>query len=265
MKLIKSIFEIPKMDCSAEEQMVKMKLADEGSVRQLIFDLPKRELTIYHHGSVKSIHSKISELGFGEKLLESSESTEQNLTAPPDERKLLWHVLLINLFCFVLEMSTGIIGKSMGLIADSLDMLADAFVYALSLYAVGKIAAKKKQIAKMSGYLQLGLAVLGFSEVIRRFLGFESLPVFELMVLISIVALIGNIASLLILQKSRSSEAHIKASLIFTSNDIIINLGVILAGVLVLYTESALPDLIVGSIVFVIVIRGAIRILKLAK
>lgn len=56
-----------------------------------------------------------------------------------------------------------------------------------------------------------------------------------------------------------------QASMIFTSNEIIINLGVILAGVLVFFTESKLPDLIVGSIVFMIVTRGAIRILKLGS
>jgi Co/Zn/Cd efflux system component len=56
-----------------------------------------------------------------------------------------------------------------------------------------------------------------------------------------------------------------KASMIFTSNDVIINSGVILAGVLVLLTQSKYPDLIVGSIVFLIVSQGAFRILKLGK
>ena len=56
-----------------------------------------------------------------------------------------------------------------------------------------------------------------------------------------------------------------KASAIFTSNDIVINLGVIAAAVLVKWLNSAIPDLIVGTIVFIIVIQGAIRILKLSK
>ncbi len=56
-----------------------------------------------------------------------------------------------------------------------------------------------------------------------------------------------------------------KASMIFTSNDVIINLGVILAGVLVLWLDSNKPDLIIGSIVFVLVIQGAFRILKLGR
>ena len=42
-----------------------------------------------------------------------------------------------------------------------------------------------------------------------------------------------------------------KASMIFTSNDVIINLGVIIAGFLVNWLSSSKPDLIIGTIVFV--------------
>ena len=56
-----------------------------------------------------------------------------------------------------------------------------------------------------------------------------------------------------------------KASLIFTSNDVIINLGVVLAGVLVNWLNSSTPDLVIGSIVLALVVQGALRILKLAE
>jgi Co/Zn/Cd efflux system component len=68
----------------------------------------------------------------------------------------------------------------------------------------------------------------------------------------------------LTLKKSKE-EAHMKASMIFTSNDVIINLGVIAAGILVNWLNSGTPDLIIGTIVFVLVIQGAFRILKLSK
>jgi len=79
------------------------------------------------------------------------------------------------------------------------------------------------------------------------------------------LAFIANSVCLYLLQKSKSEEAHMKATMIFTSNDIIINTGVIAAGVLVLLTQSKYPDLIIGAIVFLIVVRGAFRILKLGK
>ena len=154
----------------------------------------------------------------------------------------------------------------MGLVADSLDMLADSFVYGLSLLAVGGTLIRKKQIAKIAGYFQITLAVIGFIEVLRRFFGTEQLPNFSTMIVVSILALIANGICLYILQKSKSkNQAHMKASMIFTSNDVIINLGVIIAGVLVNWLNSSKPDLIIGTIVFVLVIQGALRILKLSK
>ncbi len=56
-----------------------------------------------------------------------------------------------------------------------------------------------------------------------------------------------------------------QASMIFTSNDVIVNAGVILAGALVYITASRIPDLIIGSIVSMIVGRGAYRIIRLSR
>jgi len=153
----------------------------------------------------------------------------------------------------------------MGLVADSLDMLADALVYGLSLWAVGSTVSRKNMVAKLSGYFQLILALLGLFEVIRRFISFEEVPDFQTMIIVSVLALIANSVCLYLLQKSKSQEAHMKATMIFTSNDIIINAGVIFAGVLVLLFQSKYPDLIMGTIVFIIVVRGAFRILQLGK
>lgn len=153
----------------------------------------------------------------------------------------------------------------MGLVADSLDMLADALVYAISLFAVGGTLARKKRIAKLAGYFQIVLALLGFIEVLRRFFGVEDMPNFSTMIVVSCLALIANGTCLYLLQKSRSEEAHMRATMIFTSNDVIINLGVITAGGLVMWLDSNKPDLIIGGVVFAVVVQGAIKILKLGK
>ncbi len=159
----------------------------------------------------------------------------------------------------------GIFSGSMGLIADSLDMLADSVVYALALIAVGGTIALKNNIARFAGYFQVLLAIIGFVEVIRRFMGIEAMPDFKTMIVVSVLALIANVFCLYLLQKNKSKEAHMQASMIFTSNDVIINSGVIVAGLLVNWLNSSYPDLIIGAIVFVIVAKGAYRILKLAK
>ena len=184
---------------------------------------------------------------------------------PARQRRVLWIVLAINFAFFLIEITTGLISGSMGLVADSLDMLADALVYGMSLMAVGAVIAKKKRVALISGYLQILLAALGLSEVIRRFLGFEIMPEFKTMIVISLLALLANSICLWLLQRTKSKDAHIRASVIFSANDVIINIGVIIAALFVWWLESNIPDLIIGIVVFLVVIRGAIRILKLAK
>lgn len=264
--MYKAIFKIDKMDCPCEENLIRLKLENLDNIIHQDYNLSERTLTIIHDGSIEQIESAISELNLGSTLLNNVATVfAKNNNEDKKQRKALWAVLIINFAFFVIEMTTGIFSKSMGLVADSLDMLADAFVYTLSLFAVGAAIARKKKVALISGYFQILLAVLGFVEVVKRFVGIEEVPHFQTMITISILALIANSACLLILQKTKSKDAHIQASLIFSSNDVIINTGVILAGFLVWWLDSNIPDLLIGSIVFAIVIRGAMRILKLAK
>lgn len=255
------------MDCPSEENMIRMKLDGLQAIKKLDFDIENRNLTVYHSEEDKEILSRLESLNFGAKLTGtgSIDDIEFEVEDSTVQSKLLWSVLIINFAFFIIEMTTGLISKSMGLVADSLDMLADSFVYGLSLWAVGSTVTRKKKVARWSGYFQLTLALLGIIEVVRRFIGSEAMPDYRIMIGVSILALIANGVCLYLLQKSKSNEAHMKASMIFTSNDVIINSGVILAGVLVLLTQSKYPDLVIGSIVFLIVVRGAIRILKLGN
>ena len=253
------------MDCAAEEQLLRMKLEMFPEIKQLDFDLDSRTLSIYHQGRVGPIGKAIAELNLNEKLISTQESILPKIDSSEKQRNVLWWVLGINFGFFLLEMIFGWLSNSMGLVADSLDMLADAFVYGLSLFVVGSAFSFKKRIAGMSGYIQMSLAILGFLEIVRRFIGYSDVPEFKTMIIVATMALIANGISLRLIQTAKSDEPHMKASYIFTSNDIIINIGIIIAGVLVYLTTSRIPDLVIGTIVFIIVIRGAFRILSLAK
>ena len=254
------------MDCPSEEQMIRMKLADLQNIDSLDFDISNRTLIVFHQDNYDEILQRLDSLNF-DTTFQSSVSIDNFIgnDNSKKERILLYQVLAINLFFFILEIITGFISNSIGLVADSLDMLADSIVYGLALFAVGGTLTRKQNIAKAAGYFQLFLAIFGFAEVIRRFLQFDAIPNFQTMIIISILALIGNGLCLYLLQKSKSTEAHMRASMIFTSNDVIINAGVIIAGGLVYATNSKYPDLIVGAIVFAIVVNGAFKILKLSK
>jgi Co/Zn/Cd efflux system component len=255
------------MDCPSEENLIKMALQDVDGVHSLLFDLPGRKLVAVHRGPVGEVLQRLEPLGLGATLVGSASVSgqEEDEVNPPDnagEARLLWLLLSINAAMFIIEILVGFLAQSTGLIADSLDMFADAAVYGLSLFAVGRAAAMKVRAAHVAGWLQFVLALLALSEVVRRFV-YGSEPVSALMMGMGVVALAANITCLILISRQRDAGAHMKASYIFSANDVIANAGVIVAGLLVALTGSRYPDLIIGAVVGLVVLNGARRILKL--
>jgi len=265
-----SLFEVPKMDCPSEEQMIRMALENIQPMVSLEFDIPGRQVRVYHNGSVEQIKSALEALELGARLkssraIDKTEMAEGRLLANEREQQdanTLKALLLINGIMFVLELIVGWYAQSTGLIADSLDMFADAAVYGLALYAVGRSAKLKLRAAHISGWLQMLLAFGALFEVGRRY-WFGSEPVSSLMMGFGVVALIANVSCLLLIAKHKNDGAHMKASWIFSANDVIANSGVIVAGLLVAWTGSRYPDLVIGLIIALIVLNGARTILKL--
>ncbi|MDP2534670.1 cation transporter [Alteromonas sp. CI.11.F.A3] len=180
------------------------------------------------------------------------------------QKRVLYWLLGINAVMFFVEMTVGILADSTALIADSMDMLADAVVYGIGIYAVGKSILHKAKAAQISGYFQLLLGVIILIDITRRlFLGSE--PISSLMIGMGFIALIANVACLVIIRNHKNDEVHMRASWIFSANDVIANMGVIIAGVLVVWLDSRVPDLVIGCIVSIVVLRGAWMILKDAK
>lgn len=180
------------------------------------------------------------------------------------QRRVLITLLVINAAMFVVEVVAGILAESTGLIADSLDMLADAVVYGIGLYAVGRAASAKIRAAYVSGYFQMALALIVALDVSRRaFFGSEPEPAY--MVLIGLIALSANVVCLNLIAKHRDGGVHMRASWIFSKNDVIANVGVVVSGGIVFATESRWPDLIVGLAIAYIVFRGALAIIEDAR
>ena len=264
-----SVYTVPKMDCPSEERMIRLALNGFEDIRGLSFELSDRQLKVVHDGEAEPITAKLATLGLGASLQETAAADPESIKAVGDtaisaeqESGTLRWLLGINAVLFVVEMTAGLIAHSTGLIAESLDNFADAAVYGLALYAVGHSVKMQVRAAHIAGVLQLILAVGVLAEVVRRFV-FGSEPESLVMMGVAFVALIANTSCLLLISKHREGGAHMKASWIFSANDVVINLGVITAGALVAWTGSNYPDLIIGSIAGVIVLNGARRILAL--
>lgn len=261
-----SLFAIPKMDCPAEERLIRMALEPVDDVLALAFDLGRRELRVVHQGPVTLIAARLGPLGLGAYLVSSTATTPATACAaspsPEHERRTLQWLLGLNRTMFVVELAMGWLAQSTGLMADSLDMFADAAVYGSALYVVGRPARDQLGAARLSGWLQLLLALGALSEVLRRAL-LGSVPQPPLMMSIALLALVVNATCLALLARHRTGGVHMRASWIFSTNDVIANLGVILAGAIVAWTGTNTPDLIIGTLIALVVLNGARRILRL--
>ena len=178
------------------------------------------------------------------------------------QTRVLWWLLAINATMFAIELYAGWWARSTGLLADALDMFADAAVYGVALFAVGRSLARQRGAAWLAGVVEMLLALGALSEVVRRMLA-GGLPEATTMIGVSMLALAANVACLLMLARHRDGGVHMKASYIFSANDVIANLGVIAAGVLVNLTASPWPDWVIGTVIALVVLAGAIRILRL--
>ena len=180
------------------------------------------------------------------------------------ERKILMIALALNATMAVVGGIAGWIGQSIGLLADALDMLSDATAYAIGLVAIGRTASFKANAATLSGIalLLLGLGVL--FEVGRRVV-YGAEPASGWMIGTAAVSLIVNMSVLRMLAPLKSGEVHLRATWIFTRADIVANVGVIVAGMLVFWLRSPIPDYVIGTLIGLYVVKEAVSILVEAR
>ena len=260
----RSVLYIPGMDCPSEEQQIRLRLAD-ADIAAMRFDLPGRRLVVDHGGDPRDIVRRLEPLGFGAELQASDwlAADDRPATVGDDaEAHVLRLLLAINGLMFVIEMIAGWWAGSSGLVADAADMFADAGVYGVALYAVGRSARHKRFAARLSGVLQLLLAVGVLVETVRR-AAVGGMPEEITMIGVSLLALAANVACLALVSRHRDGGVHMRASYIFSANDVLANLGVMVAAVLVAWTSSPWPDRVIGCTIGIVVLTGAIRILRL--
>lgn len=181
-----------------------------------------------------------------------------------EDRRILWKVLLINLAQFLAGVGGGFWASSTSVIGAGLDNLGDAAVYGVSLYAVGRSPKIKTRAALLSGWLLVGFACLLLLEVLRRFAGGEA-PLGPAMMAMAAANALLNIYCIRLLKQHRGEDINFKASTIFTNNDSIVNAAIVVSGGLVMWLDSNVPDLVLGTVVSVIAAKGGLEILAEAR
>ena len=180
------------------------------------------------------------------------------------ERRVLWIALGLNAAMAVIGGIAGWIAQSTGLLADALDMLSDATAYTIGLIAIGRTARFKANAAWLSGSILLVLGIGVLVEVGRRVM-YGAEPLSSWMIGTALLSLAVNVSVLRMLAPLKSDEVHLRATWLFTRADVVANLGVILAGVLVLWLDSPYPDFVIGALIGLYVIKEAVEILGDAR
>jgi Co/Zn/Cd efflux system component len=180
------------------------------------------------------------------------------------EQRTLRIALALNATMFIVGMTARLLVRSSALLADALDMLTDASAYAIALLAIRRRPHFKQRAAFASGLLlcMLGLSVMG--DAVRRAVA-GGVPIGIWMLVVATLSLAVNSTVLRMLAPYRSAEVHLRATWLFTRADVIANIGVIVAALLVLTMKSRLPDLVIALAIGAYVLKEALEILVSAS
>jgi len=178
-------------------------------------------------------------------------------------RTLLW-VLVINAGMFVAVLVAALAAKSSSLFSGSIDNLGDAITYAISLYAVHRGPLAKARVSLGKGYLILFAALAVTVQVIGKAIHPQT-PVYEVMGLMTLLALAGNFACLALLWRHREEDINMASVWECSRNDVLENLAVLLAALGVWLTGSQWPDFIIAIGLLFLLYRSAFKIIRRSR
>ena len=186
------------------------------------------------------------------------------VTISDRQRRVFQTVLWINICMFILEAMAGILANSTALLADSADMLGDAIVYGFSLYVVGRGSGWQARAAWLKGVIMAAFGVGMLIQVAFKAL-YGLVPIPEVMGIVGIIALTANFICLTLLWHRRSDDINMRSAWVCSRNDVMGNLGVLLAALTVYLTSSPWPDIVIGLLIASLFVRSAIAIIREAS
>ncbi|WP_179953943.1 cation transporter [Denitrobaculum tricleocarpae] len=179
-------------------------------------------------------------------------------------KRTLIAVIAINGTMFITEIIAGIAAGSQALLADALDFLGDTATYGLSLAVIGMPLIVRARAALIKG---ISLAVMGlwvFGSTLYHALS-TSTPQAEIMGAVGFLALVANLASVLLLLKYRDGDANVRSVWLCSRNDAIGNVAVILAASGVWASQTAWPDLVVAGLMASLFLWSSLQIIRQAR
>ena len=191
----------------------------------------------------------------------SSKSIElERLARHAHQRRVLLAVLVINAVMFFLEFGAGLVAGSTALMADATDMFGDALVYGVSIFALARSDRWKAGAAMFKGVFILALGIGIVLNVIAKVQSGIP-PSSTLMLGFGGMALIANLVCLRLLWRFRRHDVNMASTFECSRNDVMSNVGVLVAAGAVALLNSPWPDIIIGSAMAILFLRSSVRVM----
>ena len=188
-----------------------------------------------------------------------------------NQRKL-FIALLITAIVMIAEIIGGLLANSLALLSDAGHMLTDILSLGLSLAAM-KLAQKPPTPSKTFGFHRLEILAAFFNGMVLFFISFyifyeayhrivrpeEIKGLF--MLVVAFIGLLANGAGILLLRKSAHTSLNVRSAFFHIVGDTISSGGVIVGGVLILYTGWYLIDPLLSIFIGILILRGAYTLL----
>ncbi len=184
----------------------------------------------------------------------------------------LFIIIIFTAFLMLLEVFGGIWSGSMALLSDAGHMLTDALALVLSLAAV-HISKKQPTPQKTFGYhrseiiaalinglILLGVSVFLFFEAVKRFLHPQPIQV-NILLTIAVIGLLGNILGIFLIHKEGGENLNIRGAFLHLLSDAFSSVGVIVGGLIILFTRWNFIDSLIGILIAGLVLRSAISLI----
>ena len=175
--------------------------------------------------------------------------------------RLLWIVLVINSVMFVIEGTAGLLAHSTALLADALDMLGDALVYGFSLFVLNRSARWQTGASLAKGLFMLAFGVGVLLEAFYKVI-VPVMPGVEVMGIVGALALAANLVCFTLLYRHRDDNLNMSSTWLCSRNDLISNVGVLLAAGASFLLVSRWPDILIGVLIAGLFLHSAVDVLR---
>ncbi|MEN9723344.1 MAG: hypothetical protein RJB38_1330 [Pseudomonadota bacterium] len=180
------------------------------------------------------------------------------------QRKALLLALSVNIGVLGFEIWGGITAHSEAILADAVHLFSHVLVILLSLAALKKGTPWKARAALVKGLLIFGLGLNILVEALHALLDPHHLPEPKVMSMVAIAALAGNIVTLWIMASHRNEDLNMRSTWVCSQADLMTNVGLIAASILVTVLQAGWPDGVLGLVLGLLVTRSAVSVLKQA-